>query len=94
MRRLMNVLMLSCKKATELFERKQETGLSRVQNVQLHLHTSMCSACTAYQKQSKQLGKTLTHFIKEDKQSADSLSLSASSEVKERIIKGLSESQG
>jgi len=93
MKRLMNVLMLSCKKATELFEKKQETGLSRVQNMQLHLHTSMCSACTTYQKQSKQLEKTLTHFIKEDKRSADSLSLSASGEVKGKIIKGLSESQ-
>jgi hypothetical protein len=47
--------MLSCRKATELIEKKLLIKLSFKENVQLQLHKSMCSACTAYEKQSKKM---------------------------------------
>ena len=55
--------MLSCKNATELIEKKLLIKLSFKENVQLQLHKSMCSACTAYEKQSKKMDELfLKHF--------------------------------
>jgi hypothetical protein len=51
MKKLMNLLMLSCKKATELIDKKIHTGITRRENVQLHMHTLMCNACRNYEKQ-------------------------------------------
>ena len=47
--------MLSCKKATELIEKKLLLKLSFKERMQLQAHKSMCSACTAYEKQSKRM---------------------------------------
>lgn len=53
MARLMNTLMLSCRKATELMEKKMNVNLKFVEKFQLFLHTRMCDACTLYEKQSQ-----------------------------------------
>ena len=53
MMRLMNILMLSCRKATELMEKKLYTGLGQTEKFQLLLHTRMCDACRLYEKQSR-----------------------------------------
>lgn len=55
----MNRLMLSCKKASELIDKKSVVKLSMKENVMLHMHTIMCDGCKAYQKQSKFLDKLL-----------------------------------
>ena len=55
--------MLSCKKATELIEKQSLAGLSRKEKFRLRLHTSMCSGCTAYQKQSVLIDKFLHHHL-------------------------------
>jgi len=55
MMRLMNLLMLSCRKATELMEKKNRAPLKALETLQLFMHTRMCDACTQYEKQS--------HFI-------------------------------
>ena len=57
--------MLSCKKATELIEKKSLVGLSWKENVRLRMHTTMCDGCTAYQKQSRLLDKLLQYHITE-----------------------------
>jgi hypothetical protein len=49
----MNKLMLSCKKATELIEKKEVVGLSFIEKAQLKLHLSMCKVCASYGKHSK-----------------------------------------
>ena len=67
MKKLMNILMLSCKKASELIDKKSVVKLSMKENVMLHMHTSMCDACTAYQKQSKILDDLLQKHIHETK---------------------------
>jgi len=56
---LMNKLMLSCLKATELMERKQLRPLSFMENMQLHLHTTVCSGCRNYLKQTALINKLL-----------------------------------
>jgi hypothetical protein len=48
----MNMLMLSCRKATELMEKKLHIGLGTTERFQLFLHTRMCDACRLYEKQS------------------------------------------
>jgi hypothetical protein len=63
MKKLMNYLMLSCKKATELIEKRSLVRLSFKEKVQLHLHKSMCDACTAYEKQSKKIDELLHGYI-------------------------------
>lgn len=51
--------MLSCKKATELIEKKLYFKLTKVESMQLVLHKSICSACTAYEVQSKMIDNVL-----------------------------------
>jgi len=51
MNKLKNILMLSCKKASELIERKLQAPLSKSEQVQLSMHTKMCKACSEYQEQ-------------------------------------------
>ena len=68
MNKLMQKLMLSCKKATELIDKKIHAGISRDEKVTLYFHTMMCSACTNYEKQSQMIDKALkdTHTYHED----------------------------
>lgn len=66
MKKLMNYLMLSCKRATELIEKKSILGLSWRENVQLKVHTKMCDACSHYQKQSKEIDNLLEKHLHND----------------------------
>lgn len=63
MNKLMNKLMLSCVRASELIEKKINSKLTTKEKIQLSLHTSMCDACHAWKKQSSDLDKTLSHHI-------------------------------
>ena len=51
MKKLLNILMLSCKKAGELIEKKLSGKLSAAEEVQLTMHTKMCKSCSNYQSQ-------------------------------------------
>lgn len=63
MKRIMNFLMLSCKKASALIDKKYLFKLGRKEKMMLKLHTAMCDACTAYEKQSMLIDKILqTHL--------------------------------
>lgn len=48
-------MMLSCKKATELIEKRQVKPLNAIEKIQLDAHLSMCKACQAYEDQSVQI---------------------------------------
>ncbi len=50
---IMNATMLSCVKATELMEMKENVPLGLLKTMQLHMHTAMCSGCRNYMKQSR-----------------------------------------
>lgn len=52
MKKFMNILFLSCYKATELIEKKLNFRLSAKERMKLKMHKMMCSACTLYEKQS------------------------------------------
>ncbi len=55
----MNAMMLSCIKATELMDMKEFETLSFINNLQLKMHTSLCSGCRDYMKQSKLINQLL-----------------------------------
>lgn len=63
MKKLMNILMLSCKKASELIDKKSVTNLSMKENVMMHMHKATCDGCKAYQRQSKILDDLLKTYI-------------------------------
>jgi 5,10-methylenetetrahydrofolate reductase len=67
MKNLMKKMMLSCKKATELIDKKIHIGITPNEKIKLHFHTMMCNACTNYEKQAHIMDKAL-----KDKQSEQS----------------------
>lgn len=89
MKKLMNFLMLSCKKATELIEKKSVFGLSWKENIQLKVHTKMCDACSHYQKQSKEIDNLLEKHL-QPKDDSDVPELQ-NSRLKEEILHAIGE---
>lgn len=88
MKKIMNILMLSCKKATELIEKKSFVGLSFKEKVQLGMHKSMCDACTAYEKQSHKIDEILQS--QSNSNDFESTVMHQNDKLKEKIIKELS----
>lgn len=52
MKKLMNLIVLSCHKATLLIEKSHNQPLSFLDKVQLSMHLKICDKCVGYQKQS------------------------------------------
>lgn len=88
MMRLMNILMLSCRKATELMEKKLHTPLGPPEKFQLFLHKQMCDGCRLYEKQSR-----FIHVLFKNKgkstNGANGQKKTLPVEVKSKIIKEL-----
>lgn len=59
MKKIAHLIMLSCRKATELIEKQFVAKLSLKERVQLNLHKSICDACTAYENHSRLLNDLL-----------------------------------
>lgn len=55
----MKSIMVTCKTASELTEKKLHSGLGCAEMVQWKFHTLMCSTCRRYAKESEFLGKAL-----------------------------------
>lgn len=83
----MNYLMLSCKKAAFLIDKKAETKLSWKENIQLNIHTSMCDACNTYKKQSKLIDVFLKH--KHNSNQNETIDIIPNDGLKSKIIKNL-----
>lgn len=77
-------MMLSCKAATGLIEKKQVLGLSFGEKVKLKLHLSLCNVCAAYEKQSTKLERLLQDRY--SKIGPDQLPELENPELKTRII--------
>ena len=87
MDKLMHTLMLSCRKASELIDKKSVVRLSLRENIQLHLHTSMCAGCKAYQKQSKVLDDLLQKHLRSN--DPDDVPQVINNDLKQEIISKL-----
>ena len=55
----MNILFLSCLRASEFIEKKIYFKLSFTEKIQLEIHKMMCSACERYEKQSILIEKSI-----------------------------------
>lgn len=62
----MHILFLSCKKATEMIEKKLNFRLSWYEKIQLESHKMMCNACTNYEKQSELIEKGIAKSKEKD----------------------------
>jgi len=85
MKKLMQILFLSCLKATEFIEKKLNHKLSFKEEIQLKVHKSMCKACSNYEKQSKLIDKVLSETKIENIKKEEIISL------KESIVKKIAE---
>jgi hypothetical protein len=50
-KKIIHIILLSCRTATRLIEKKLHAKLSRRESVQLKWHKTVCDACTLYEKQ-------------------------------------------
>lgn len=66
MKKLIHTLLLSCRQATELIEKKLHDRLSWREQIQLRAHKMICEACSRYEKQSSLIEKGMgTGQVKE-----------------------------
>lgn len=59
MKKLMNLFMLSCKKASGLIVKRESFNLTLLEKIRLYLHLLMCDACTAFSGQSKMIHQVM-----------------------------------
>jgi hypothetical protein len=71
MKRIMNILFLSCLKASALIEKKLHFSLTFQERLQLRIHKMMCEACTLYEKQSEFLEQAIGSHHKPGKDQGD-----------------------
>ncbi len=88
MKKIMNFLMLSCRKATELVEKKLDNKLNIIEKIQLYLHTRMCDACRLYEKQSKFIDEALKKHLNGSVQMINEKK-TLSNKIKEKIIRNI-----
>lgn len=79
-----NQLMLSCRAATELVEKKLREKLSLGERTKLFFHTAFCSACRRYEKQSLLLEQL---FKKKGAPENDSRIEAQARDLEEKILK-------
>jgi len=79
--KLMNKIMLSCKKATELIEIKQDMKLGFLESLQLKLHLLVCKTCSCYEKHSNTINDALHKHLHKN----SSIEKLVNNELKEKI---------
>lgn len=88
MKKLMNLMVLSCKKATFLIERSYGKPLSFLEKLQLKIHLKICDKCAEYQKQSHMIENV---FIFKRQSITNASNFKLSNESKTRIQKVIDE---
>jgi anti-sigma factor ChrR (cupin superfamily) len=63
---MMKHLMINCKEATFLMCKKEEGKLSFTEKIKLSVHTSMCSFCKKFEKQSADISRESKHIHAEE----------------------------
>ncbi|TCL63601.1 hypothetical protein EV196_109227 [Mariniflexile fucanivorans] len=78
----------SCKKTTELIDKKFLTPLSIKERAQLYFHKSMCKTCSSYEHQSKFIDKAISKLFN----SKSKINTDSSEERKRKIIEKINKS--
>lgn len=63
--KLMKIMMMSCKEASELSVKKSYDGLTLTESLKFKLHTKMCKACLAYHQQNELLDKKIAELLEQ-----------------------------
>ena len=84
----MDKMVNSCKKTTELIDKKFLTPLSIKERMQLYFHKSMCKTCSSYEHQSKFIDNAVSKLFY-GKPKIDS---NSSNERKQKIIDKINKS--
>ncbi|MDO6437951.1 hypothetical protein Q4534_11055 [Cyclobacterium sp. 1_MG-2023] len=79
--KIMSQLLLSCKEATFLIEKKMVSPLTFTQRLRLGVHLKLCKVCSAYESQSETMNKALEKWVKEG-----ALSKTLPSKIKSDIL--------
>lgn len=88
MKKLMNLMVLSCHKATFLIEKSYDKPLSFIDKLQLSIHLKICDKCAGYQKQSL----LIERVIKSNRQQISNTSdFKLSNDSKTRIQRAMEE---
>lgn len=87
MKKLMNLIMLSCRKASGLIVKRENFTLTRLEKIRLFLHLLMCDACTAFSRQSKIINNALEKEADPPIKAEDNIDLP--DDLKEKIISKL-----
>jgi hypothetical protein len=88
--KLMTKLFLSCRKATELMEKKALDKIGFIEHIQLKWHNNMCKVCAIYEKQSLKLNNLL-YSKKLDYQKCCELDKKETEDLKGKILSNLKE---
>ncbi len=83
----MNKMLLSCKEATSLIEKKFVFPLTFMERWRLYIHVKMCVVCNIYQHQSKVIEKAIAKWINQEGSPNEVLPPKS----KERIIEKIKE---
>ena len=84
----MDKMVNSCKKTTELIDKKFLTSLSIKENVQLYFHKSMCKTCSSYEHQSKFIDNAVSKLFRGNPKT----DAHSSNERKQKIIDKINKS--
>lgn len=87
-KKIMDKMVNSCKKTTELIDRKTIVPLSLKEKLQLYFHTSMCKTCKSYQHQSQFIDKAVSKLFQGESQKNSRLS----KEAKQKMIDDIKKS--
>ena len=87
-KRIMDKMVNSCKKTTELIDKKFLTSLSIKERIQLYFHKSMCKTCSSYEHQSKFIDSAVSKLF----QSKPKIDTKTSNERKQKIIDKINKS--
>jgi hypothetical protein len=84
---IMNKLLLSCKEATSLIEKRAVFPLSFKERCRLYIHVKMCVVCNIYQHQSKVIEKAIAKWFHLEGSANEVLSLNSKERIIEKIGK-------
>jgi hypothetical protein len=79
-----NIWTVSCKKASELIDKKFVVKLSLRENMMLDIHTSVCEICKQYEKQSRIIDEILKRHL--DKNNPEEVQQVVNNELKQKIF--------
>lgn len=87
MQKIMNMMVNSCKKTTELIDKQLFTPLTAKEKMQLQIHKSMCKTCNAYEHQSKVIDNIINKWFNGKPKSNEKLPEERKNKILEEINK-------